>query len=185
MKTYNLLIILLFICIHINGQFRTAGVITGVGHTFVDIKKAIDRDELEEWDNVGVIIKATGEYEIKDELFIFGEVGATRLYYWEYKWTDGSYSGFRYRSEWTTNIQVHIKKYLAETWFIQTGPGIHIFNDGSGTVAGLTAAAGYTARLSDEISVPIGVRIESVFGNATPTALMLTMGFNYDISSLF
>ena len=185
MKTLIIFLLLANFSVSLHSQFKNIGIITGAGHTFVDIEKAIDWDDLEEWDYVGVIIKALGEYEFKNELILYTEIGATRLYYWEYRWSDGYYSGFRFRSEWTTNLQVHLKKFLSDNWFIQAGPGIHIFNDGSGTVPGISAAAGYTAFLTDEISIPVAARLESVFGSGTPTSLLLTVGFNYDISDLF
>jgi len=39
----------------------------------------------EEWDHIGVVIKAVGEYELKPELFLVGEIGSNRLYYREYR----------------------------------------------------------------------------------------------------
>lgn len=185
MKRFTISFLLFFTFFLLNAQFRSIGIIAGVGHTFVDVEKAVDWYDLEEWDNVGVIIKGTGDFELKNDLILYVEIGATRLYYWEYRWSDGYYSGYRYRSEWTTNIQVHLKKYFADQWFAQLGPGIHFFNDGSGTVPGITLAGGYEIELTDELHIPLGIRIESVFGSATPTALMLNFGMTYDISDLF
>lgn len=185
MKRFFISFFLLFTLFITNAQIRSLGFIAGAGHTFVDIEKAIDWYDLEEWDNIGVIIKATGEYELKNDFTLFTEIGATRLYYWEYRWSDGFYSGFRYRSEWTTNIQVHLKKYFMEQWFAQAGPGIHIFNDGSGVVPGITLAGGYEAELTDNLNLPVGIRIESVFGSATPTALLLYLGLNFDTEKWF
>ncbi len=129
----------------------------------LDLEKAIDYSPLEEWDNISVVIKVTAEYQLKEGLMLGGEFGANRLYYWEYKWSDGFYSGTRYRSEWTTNLGVHITKYFGEVWFVQGGAAVHIFNDGSGTVVGLLAATGADLTISDKLKIPLALRIEPVF----------------------
>jgi hypothetical protein len=164
-----------------SAQFRSVGLVVGGGYTMVDIEKAINYSPLEEWDNIGVIIKALAEYELKPGLFLVGEIGSNRLYYWEYRWTDGYYSGTRWRSEWTTNIGISFKKMMGPSVYLQAGPGIHIFNDGSGTVLGLLLGAGYDLEISDKIKVPIGFRVEPVFGNATPVSFLLHSGIRYSL----
>lgn len=164
-----------------SAQFRSAGLVAGAGITIVDIENAIDYSPLEEWDNIGVIFKAVVEYELRSGLMLVGEVGENRLYYWEYRWSDGYYSGTRYRSEWTTNIGFSIKKMLGESYYIQGGPNVHIFNDGSGTVLGLVLAAGYELQAGDLFTVPLGIRVEPVFGNAIPVSLLLHTGIRYNL----
>jgi len=160
-------------------QFRSAGLMVGAGYTIVDIEDAIDYSPLEEWDNIGVIIKAVVEYELKPGLLLVGELGSNRLYYWEYSWSDGYYSGTRWRSEWTSNIGISFKKMLGESFYLQAGPGVHIFNDGSGTVLGLLLGAGYELGLGNHFRVPLGFRVEPVFGNAIPVSLLLHSGIRY------
>jgi hypothetical protein len=168
------------LCISLtHAQFRSAGVVVGVGHTIVDVEKAVDYSPLEEWDNIGIIIKAVAEYELRPGLHLVGEIGENRLYYWEYRWSDGIYSGTRYRSEWTTNIGVSFKKRVGESLYVQAGPGVHIFNDGSGTVLGLLLGAGYEIALGDSFVLPLGVRIEPVFGNAVPISFLAHSGIRY------
>ena len=181
MRTFQLILVLL--CAHSlsQAQFRSVGFIVGAGHTVVDVEKAIDYSPLEEWDKISVVIKVTAEYQLKEGLMLGGEFGANRLYYWEYKWSDGFYSGTRYRSEWTTNLGVHITKYFGEVWFMQGGAAVHIFNDGSGTVVGLLAATGADLTISDKLKIPLALRIEPVFGNATPIALSIVTGLKYVI----
>lgn len=162
-----------------SAQFRSAGVIVGAGYTMVDIEKAIDWSPLEEWDNIGVVIKAVAEYELRHGLNLVGEFGENRLYYWEYRWSDGYYSGTRYRSEWTTNIGVSFKKFVGESFYLQAGPGVHIFNDGSGTVLGVLAGAGYEVKVGDKFIVPLGARIEPVFGSAIPVSFLFHSGIRY------
>jgi len=163
------------------GQFRSFGLTTGVGYTAVDIEKAIDWDDLEDWDHFGVIIKAYGEYELRPALHVVGEIGSNRLYYWEYRWSDGYYWGYRWRAEWTTNVGISFKKLVGDAFFVQAGPGVHIFNDGSGTVLGLLLALGYDFSLTDHLRIPVGFRIEPVFGNAMPTSLLVNAGIRYDL----
>ena len=162
-----------------SAQFRSAGLVTGAGYTIVDIENAIDYSPLEEWDNIGIIIKAVAEYELKPGLFLVGELGSNRLYYWEYRWSDGYYSGTRYRSEWTTNLGISGKKMMGESVYLQAGLGIHIFNDGSGTVLGMLLGAGYELEISDRFKAPLGIRIEPVFGSGIPVSILLHSGISY------
>ncbi len=177
----RIVFILAGVCIASLGmaQFRSAGLVVGGGHTLVDIEEAIQYSPLEEWDHIGVIIKAVGEYELKPGLLLVGEIGSNRLYYWEYRWSDGYYSGTRWRSEWTTNFGISFKKMMGSSVYLQAGPGIHIFNDGSGTVLGLLLGAGYELEVGDRLLVPIGFRAEPVFGNATPISLLVHTGIRY------
>ena len=168
MRTFTFIMILLGLHSILQAQFRSFGFIVGAGPTLVDVERAIDYSPLEEWDKFSVVIKATTEYQLKVGLMLGGEIGANRLYYWEYRWSDGTYSGTRYRSEWTTNLGVHVTKYLRQIWYIQGGAAIHIFNDGSGTVAGLLASTGADLKIAEKLRIPLGLRIEPVFGNATP-----------------
>jgi hypothetical protein len=168
------------LCISVaSAQFRSAGLIAGAGYTVVDIEKAIEYSPLEEWDNIGIIIKAVAEYELRPGLLLVGEIGENRLYYWEYRWSDGTYYGTRYRSEWTTNIGLSFKRLVGDAMYVQAGPGVHIFNDGSGTVLGLVLGLGYELEVGDNFVVPLGVRVEPVFGSALPISLLLHSGIRY------
>jgi len=162
-----------------HAQIRSVGLVVGAGYTAVDVEQAVDYSPLEEWDNYGIIIKAVAEYELKPGLMLVGEIGENRLYYWEYRWSDGYFSGTRYRSEWTTNIGVSFKKLFNESLYVQAGPGVHIFNDGTGTVLGLLLGAGYELKVGDSLVVPLGFRVEPVFGNAVPISLLLHSGIRY------
>ena len=162
-----------------SAQFRSVGLVAGAGYTAVDVEKAVDYSPLEEWDNYGIIIKAVAEYELRPGLLLVGEIGENRLYYWEYRWSDGYYSGTRYRAEWTTNIGLSFKKLFRESLYVQAGPAVHIFNDGSGTVLGLVLGGGYELELGDNFVLPLGVRVEPVFGNAVPVSFFLHTGIRY------
>jgi hypothetical protein len=178
MKRILILLTGLFLITLVNAQFRSAGLVVGAGYTLVDIENAIDYSPLEDWDHFAVIIKALGEYEMKPGLFLVGEIGSNRLYYWEYRWTDGYYGGTRWRSEWTTNFGISIKKMLNENVYVQAGPVVHIFNSG-GTVLGLVLAAGYELPLGDQLTLPFGLRVEPVFGSGIPISLLGNTGVRY------
>jgi len=179
MKQISVTFALLFFLTLTSAQFRSVGVIVGAGYTAVDVEKAVNYSPLEEWDNIGIIFKAVAEYELRPELMLVGEFGENRLYYWEYRWSDGYYSGTRYRSEWTTNIGISFKKVFNDALYLQAGPGIHIFNDGTGTVLGLNLGGGYQIGLSDRLVLPIGFRVEPVFGNAVPISFLAHTGLRY------
>jgi len=181
MKALGFVILGLFFFTSVSAQFRSAGLVFGAGYTIVDIENAIDYSPLEEWDNIGIIIKAVAEYELKPELFLVGELGENRLYYWEYRWSDGYYSGTRWRAEWTTNLGVSIKKMMNESLFLQAGPAIHIFNDGSGTVLGLLLAAGYEMPIGTLFTLPLGLRVEPVFGSGIPVSVLAYTGLRYKL----
>lgn len=181
MKRILIAISALFLFSVADAQFRSAGLIVGAGYTIVDVEKAIDYSPLEEWDNIGIILKAQAEYELKSGLRLVGELGENRLYYWEYRWTDGYYSGSRWRSEWTTNLAVSVKKMMSQSLYLQGGAAIHIFNDGSGTVLGLILAAGYEVPLGDLFTLPLGIRVEPVFGSGIPIPVLVHTGIRYNL----
>jgi hypothetical protein len=179
MKKITLALAVLFCVTLSHAQFRSVGLIVGAGYTAVDVEKAVDYSPLEQWDNIGIIFKAVAEYELRPELMLVGEFGENRLYYWEYRWSDGYYYGTRYRSEWTTNIGISFKKIINTNLYLQAGPSIHIFNDGTGTVLGLNLGGGYQVELSDRLVLPIGFRVEPVFGNAVPVSFLAHTGLRY------
>jgi len=181
MKKTSLVLTGLLMMMLAHAQLRSAGLLVGAGYTAVDVEKAADYSPLEEWDNIGIIIKAVAEYELRPGLMLVGEFGENRLYYWEYRWSDGYYSGTRYRSEWTTNIGVSFKKLINEALYIQAGPAVHIFNDGTGTVLGVLLGAGYELQVGDRLVVPLGVRVEPVFGNAVPVSFLAHSGIRYTL----
>lgn len=180
MKRTWIIITGLFLITLANAQFRSAGLVVGAGYTIVDIEDAIDYSPLEEWDHIGIIIKGVAEYEMKPGLMLVGEIGENRLYYWEYRWTDGYYGGTRWSSEWTTNIGISVKKMMNEQVYIQGGPAVHIFNDGTGTVLGLLVAAGYELPLGELFTLPLGIRVEPVFGSGIPISILAHSGIRYN-----
>ena len=180
----NLLLSAVFIVITVSAQsqIRSLSLTTGAGYTLVNLTEAVGVDDLEDWDNTGVMIKANVDFRLNDKLILVGEAGSNRLYYWEYYWTDGYYDGWRYRSEWTTNFGVHIKTYFGERLFLQAGLGLHIYNDGSGMVPGEVIQLGYDIPAGAKISVPVLFRIENVTGNGFPVSFMLGTGVSLNLN---
>ena len=179
MKRTTILLIGLLLVSVSHAQFTSAGLVFGAGYTIVDIEDAIDYSPLEDWDHIAIIFKAVAEYQMNPGLFRVGEIGEHRLYYWEYRWTDGYYGGTRWRSEWTTNFGISVKKMMNENVFIQGGAAVHIFNSG-GTVLGLLLAAGYDIAFGDQFTVPIGIRVEPVFGSGIPISILANTGIRYN-----
>ena len=182
MKNYLLLFLFLALSAYSAGQVSAVSLTTAAGYTMVDLNEAVGVDDLEEWDNIGVMIKASVDFRLSEKLFLVGEAGSNRLYYWEYYWSDGYYDGWRYRSEWTTNFGVHIKTFFGERFYLQAGPGLHIFNDGSGTVPGVVAQAGYTIPAVGSFSIPLLFRIENVMGSGFPVSFLLGTGVSMNFS---
>ena len=169
------------------GQLRSFGIKTGVGATLVDVAKAIETEEdymeedyMEEWDTWAVIVKAEGEYGLGERFSLGVEAGVNRLYYWEYKYDMGYYKGFRWRTEWTGNLVVHAILYLSDNLYLKGGGGLHFFFSG-GTVPGLLASAGYNIPIGDKLMLPLELRVEPVFGNATPIPIVLGVGIKYKL----
>ena len=161
-----------------SGQIKYAGIKTGAGITIVDVAEAIEWDDMEDWNTVAYIVKAEGEYQLTEGLNLGAELGINRLYYWEYRWSDGTYSGYRWGTESTTCLGVHLVKYFGESFYLKGGAGLHFFWSG-GTVPGLLASAGYAINLGGQLQLPLELRIEPVFGNATPVQVLLGVGIRY------
>jgi len=178
MRIILMLFLVLFSFPICRAQIQSAGIVLGFGGTIVDVAKAAEWDNLEEWDTWAFILKAGGEYKLSGGLILGGEFGANRLYYWEYRWSDGSYSGSRWGTEWTVNLGVNLTKYFGEKFYVRGGLGLHFFLSG-GTVPGLLGAAGYNFNISDKLIIPLELRIEPVFGNATPVPVLLGTGLKY------
>ncbi len=167
--------LIFFICISLsNAQFKSVGLVAGAGITAIDVQNTLEY-ALSNWNNYSFVIKGYVEYELKGGSLIGGELGTNRLYYWEYPVP--GYSWYNWRTEWTTNLVIYFSKYFNDKFFIKTGAGLHIFHDG--TVPGLLIGAGYALSISDNFVIPLGLRIEPIFGTATPIAINLASGIKY------
>jgi len=181
MKYLVFMLLLFGLSLSGTAQFKSINFSMGAGYTLVNFDKAVGVDDLEEWDNIGAMIKVSVDFQLRDNLFLVGEVGTNRLYYWEYYWSDGYYSGYRFGTDWTSNLVVQLKGYLSDRIFLQSGIGLHFYNDGSGMVPGDVVQIGYEIPLNDKITIPVLVRMENVWGQGSPSLFMLGAGASYKL----
>lgn len=161
-----------------SAQISSFGVIAGGGGTIVNVDKVVEPYSLSDWNTWGMVIKGFAEYKIGEGNALGLEVGTNRLYYWEYQ--APGYSWYNWRNEWTTNAVFYFSKTFENKFYLQSGAGIHIFHNG--TVVGILAGAGRSFELTETISIPIFLRVEPIFGTATPVAINIGTGIKYKLA---
>ena len=179
MKRFITVIISFLIINAASAQIRSAGILAGGGGTVVDVEKVLEPYSLSEWNTWSMVFKAFAEYSIGEKKALGLELGSNRLYYWEYQ--APGYSYYNWRTEWTTNAVLYYIADIGERMFIQSGIGIHVFNDG--TVAGLMAGFGALFPAGEKFTVPLFVRIEPVFGSGTPVAINVGTGIRMKLGN--
>ena len=179
MKTLCAVLLSLALSSSLSGQISSVSFTTAAGYTFVNLYEAVGVDQLEDWDNLGIMFKANVDYRFRDKVLLVGEVGSNRLYYWEYYWSDGYYDGYRWSSSWTTNLGVHLKLYLMEQMFLQLGLGAYFYNNGTGVVPGDVVQLGYEIPTSGNFAIPIVIRMENVMGDGFPVSVLLGSGLTF------
>ena len=172
MKTIAVVIISFLIIQSTSAQIRSAGLIAGGGGTIVDVEEVLYEYSLSEWNTWSLVFKGFAEYQIGNNTAIGLELGANRLYYWEYK--APGYSWYNWGTEWTTNAVFYLAYDLGEKFYVQAGAGIHIFSDG--VVPGLMTGVGTLFPVGEKISIPLFLRVEPIFGCETPVAVNLGTG---------
>jgi len=176
MKKSILLSFFFFILLYAgSAQFKSVGLVVGAGYTVVDVEQVLESYTLEDWDNFSMLYKAFGEYQVNEKFLLGGEFGRNRLYYWEYQ--APGYSYYNWRTEWTTNLVIYASYYFGENLFVQFGPGIHFFDDG--TVIGFLASVGTNISVAEKLQIPLVLRIEPVLGTETPIAINFASGLKY------
>jgi hypothetical protein len=175
---YILSVVIMFAFTSIcSSQLNSFGLIIGGGYTVINVQKVVDPNPLSDWNNYGLVFKGYAEYQISEDKMLGLEIGRNRLYYWEYP--APGYSWYNWRTEWTTNAVVYLSKHFGEKFFIQIGPGIHIFYNG--TVLGLLGSVGTSFPISNNFSIPLTFRIEPVFGSGTPVAINIATGIRFKL----
>jgi hypothetical protein len=177
MKNTAIIIVVLLITQVTTAQISSFGIIAGGGGTVVNVDKVVYPDILSDWNTWGMVVKGFAEYKIGQGNALGLEIGTNRLYYWEYQ--AAGYSWYNWRNEWTTNAVFYFSKTLGNQFYLQSGAGIHIFHNG--TVIGILAGAGRSFLVTDNISVPIFLRVEPIFGTATPIAVNIGTGLRYNL----
>ena len=177
MKRIITLIISILIIQVASAQIRSVGILAGGGGTLVDVEKVLEPYELSEWDTWSLVFKAFAEYSLGENSAIGLELGSNRLYYWEYK--APGYSYYNWRTEWTKNAVLYYITSIGEKLYIQSGIGVHVFNDG--TVAGLMAGFGTLFPAGEKFTIPLFLRVEPVFGSGTPVAVNIGTGLKINL----
>lgn len=182
MKKYLLSLILCIVCFFYTFSRDYNFTINAyLGGTIVDVAEAIGY-EMEEWDNFSFGISATGTKNIDDDFSIGGEVGFHRLYYYEYIYDYPSQVGYDNYSIWGTISTVYlgpVAELLNDKRYLQGGLNLHIFTDGSGISPGILLGGGFRFELDNDMVIPIGGRIEIIFGSATPVSINLVSGISF------
>jgi hypothetical protein len=178
MKKLVTIILLLFFTRIIAAQFSSFGFIAGGGITIIDVAKVVEPNILSDWNTLSMTFKGFGEYKIGEGKAFGIEAGANRLYYWEYP--APGYSWYNWKTEWTYNAVFYFSKSLGDRFYLQSGAGLHIFNTG-GTVLGIMVGGGASFYLSENIILPVFMRIEPIFGTATPVAINFGTGLRYNL----
>ncbi|MBN2035561.1 MAG: hypothetical protein JW768_02345 [Chitinispirillaceae bacterium] len=155
------------------------GARIGAGYTWVDFEEASDRREEYQEDCGEFHFKAAGYGLLPlGPLMSAGlEIGYNNLYWYYYRvpYVPSPIHDEKYWS--TISFLGLLRVNLTDLFFVQTGAGLHAFID-DGSAFAVSAAAGIQPRINN-ISFPISVRIEPVFGKGTPTVFALDAGVEF------
>ncbi len=175
MKQLSILVISLFAMITTGAQQIGLNAIAGV--TVVDVEKAMET-VLEDWDQFSYGGFVYGFYPVRDGISIGGEIGFHRLYYWEERY--GTAYGTYYRwGDISTVFLGPSVKLQKNNFYVQPGIDLRIFTNGSGVVPGILFGAGYEILLTENLTLPVGIRADVIFGSATPIPLNASIGIAY------
>lgn len=158
------------------------------GFNLVDLEKATgspefdenlpaDTRQLVEWDR----FYYNGEVQLlktwNEGLDLGVGLGFNRLYYWEERYRNlfDTQFQFDYGTIWTLEVSV-IANYNFGDWFLHASPSLqHFFWDDTYT-AGLALGVGRTIPITETLTIPVVLKNDLVFGNATTIAPSLGLG---------
>jgi hypothetical protein len=158
-------------------QFRSFGLIAGGGVSIVDVSQVVQPNELYDWNTYSLVFKGFADYKIGEGNAIGIEAGTNRLYFWKYP--APGYSWYNFRTEWTTNAVIYFQKQLGDRFYLQSGAGLHMFK--TGTVLGILGAFGTSFYITENLTIPVFLRVEPIFGNSTPIAINFGTGIRYNL----
>lgn len=150
------------------------------GATAVDIEEAIG-EEIEDWSVFNLGILATAAKSVNENMDAGLELGFQQLYYYEYIYDYPAQVGYSSRWEYGNASTIHLGavfNFHSTGAYFKTGGNIRVFTDGSGVTLGLLTGGGFKINVSDKVYIPLGLRLDVVFGNATPIGLTLDTGVN-------
>jgi hypothetical protein len=183
MKKFLIILAVLVLSQTVRSQEISLNLRNGVGFTIVDVEEAWET-ELDDWDQFSYQLVAQGILNKDNGLSIGAETGVQRLYYWEekyYVYLPDPTPRYRWGSIWTWHLGAVLEKHFENNFYIQSGLNLRVFLDGSGVTPGILASGGYQLYLSDSFKIPVGLRIDVVFGSATPIPVTLGVGLKYNL----
>lgn len=177
MKTLAISFILL-VCLLLStfGQHLNLSLYDGNGINLLDVQKSTGI-ALTDWNTYSNEIMIEGLYQLESGFIIGGELGAHRLYYWEYK--DYIYNYYHWGTLWTHNIGA-IVGYSVNNFTLKTGLDLCSYADGSGTAVGFLFAADYGISLGKRLAIPIGFRTDFISATAFTTSPQIYLGLRYN-----
>ena len=183
MQKYISILLLLLILIATTCYTQVnLSLVTGFGATAVDVEKAIESDQLEDWNTFSYSFILNGEKKVKDNLSLACEFGYQKLYYWEeYYLSTSGYRYYRWGDVATIILGGTGRLHVSEKASVFSGLNIRIFTDGSGVTPAIPIGGEYTVWSREKIEIPIGLRTDVVFGNAVPIAFNIFGRLRYNL----
>ena len=149
------------------------------GVNLLDVEKS-EEYELEDWNTYSneTLVEFT---KVNDRgLILGGEFGAHRLYYWERR--DSYYGYYYWGTQWTYHLGGLVGYTQNEKLSLKTGLNFRFYSDGSGIAVAIPIAADYGIRLSDRLTLPVGIRTDAIFANAFTFSINILVGLRYQIN---
>jgi hypothetical protein len=152
----------------------------GAGYTIIDLPTAFDWDPsyLQEWNYTDIKVNVQGLFLDFGRFRLGAEIGYNRLYYYYFVVPNPPFSpNHYYGSVGPVSLSALGAFEAFRNFFVQTSAGIYIFGDG--VTFGITPSAMYTIPIGKTMAIPIAAYLDVVFGDGTPIAVGLTVGFQY------
>ncbi len=181
-KKYLTGVIFCFLFIHVHVYAQNAaevGISVFPGYTLVNFENALEYsdDYMEDWDQFYLSVKFHGFLPSQNNFQLGAEFGWNKLYYAYYRipYATPTYV-YREFSVSTLSLMA-MGRYTFNKFFLLGRGGLHFFD--SGTSLALGGEAGWNIMLSDNLIIPLSIRITTIFGDGTPSSVSLGSGLKY------
>ena len=148
------------------------------GFTLVNFEKALgySDDYMDDWDQFHLAVALRGFLVSGTTVDLGAEIAWQKLYYAYYRVPYGTSPVYRefYISTFSFTA---LGKYSKNNFFALAGAGLHFFNDG--VAPSLTLETGLILNKDKNLSFPVSVRLNPVFGDGTPVPVSLGVGARY------
>jgi len=155
-----------------------AGVNSGIGVNLLDVEKS-EGGALSDWNKFSWIGNVEGLVLFPSGYILGAELNIQRLYSYSRFYSPGNY--YINGNVWTFHAGAIAGIALTDQLFIKTGANLRIYSDGSGVAPGFMASVDYAIPLMENFSLPIGLRTDLIFANATTFSLNAMIGVRYYI----